>query len=426
MKSGTIVVWTLVAFSATAQLVGQQGDGPILRPKATSTKSSGNAQAVCKFISEHMQLTLPQSPALCSATQEATGDYEINVFSPRDVFESDMRRAWSSALFQTLEAIVTEKSLNGACSAEEPYCFVNVSDSHLTGEGIRYRLILSRKDLNGLRTVVEAFHGAEFSDPWYFTWWEKMMISKESERPQSMAAVESIARGACDDYIRANAITTSLRNRKPPSCLVLLATDKSVYIEIDTSYRARWAVDEDFHDDVGALISNVYTDLPKTFGRTFDRTGYDGEVIVKSPWTNLSDGPQERDFFTVSIRDLEFLYDEIASGARSEADTHMLLLSRYRHEGQTTLASLLRPDQEGSLIVRNAAVVHANFGQDNSVLLQTTDGAEWQTTEQNLIRCGMYPGKEIEVLAIPDKPPSISVDNAGTNCRLDVTFVRGW
>ena len=106
MKSGTIVLWTLVAFTAAMQLMAQQGDGPILHPKTTSMKASGNAQAVCKFISEHMQSKLPQSPTLCSATQETPGDYEINVFSPKDVLESDMRRAWSSALFQTLEALV--------------------------------------------------------------------------------------------------------------------------------------------------------------------------------------------------------------------------------------------------------------------------------------------------------------------------------
>jgi hypothetical protein len=140
MRDGTIIGWTLVAFMATVQLMAQQGEGPILHPKTTSTKSSGNAQAVCKFISEHMQSKLPQSPTLCSATQERPGDYEINVFSPKDVLESDMRRAWSSALFQTLEALVTEKSLEGACSLEKPICFVSVADSHLAGEGIRYRL----------------------------------------------------------------------------------------------------------------------------------------------------------------------------------------------------------------------------------------------------------------------------------------------
>ena len=426
MKGRTIIGWTLVAFMATVQLMAQQGEVPILHPKTTSTKSSGNIQAVCKFISEHMQSKLPQSPTLCSATQEKSGDFEINVFSPKDVLESDMRRAWSSALFQTLEAVVTEKSLEGACALEKPICFVSVADTHLAGASIRYNLILSKKDLDALKVMVEAFNGTEFSDPWYFAWWNDLMISKESDRPRSKGNAELIARGACEDYVQANAITASLRNKKPPSCSVLLATDKSVYIEVDTSYRTKWAIDGDYHDIVGALLSNVYADLPKTIGRAFDSTGYEGQVVVKSPWTNLSDGPQERDYFTVSVRDLEFLYEEIQSGARSEADSHTLLLSRYRSEGQTTLTSLLRPDQEGSLVVRNAAIVATKSGQGNGASVQTTDGAEWRMSEDDLVRCGVSSGSDVSILVVPEKTPALSVQRGGKPCRLDVAFVSGW
>ena len=426
MKGGTIIGWTLVAFMATVQLMAQQGEVPILHPKTTSMKSPGNAQAVCKFISEHMRSKLPQSPTLCSATQERSGDLEINVFSPKDVLESDMRRAWSSALFQTLEAVVTEKSLEGARALEKPICFVSVADTHLAGAGIRYNLILSKKDLDALKALVGAFHGTEFSDQWYFAWWNDLMISKESEHPGSKGNAELIARGACEDYVQANAITASLRNKKPPSCSVLLATDKSVYIEVDTSYRTKWAVDGDFHDDVGALLSNVYADLPKTIGRAFDSTGYDGQVVVKSPWTNLSDGPQERDYFTVSVRDLEFLYEEIESGARSDADSHTLLVSRYRSEGQTTLTSLLRPDQEGSLVVRNAAIVATKSGQGNGASVQTTDGAEWRMSEDDLVRCGVSSGSDVSILVVPEKSPALSVQRGGKLCRLDVAFVSGW
>jgi hypothetical protein len=231
-----------------------------------------------------------------------------------------------------------------------------------------------------------------------------------------------IARGACEDYIQANAITATARNKKPPSCSVLLATDNAIYIEVDTSSRTRWAVDGDFHDIVGALLSNVYADLPKTIGRAFDGTGYDGQVVVKSPWTNLADGPQERDYFAVSLRDLEFLYEEIQSGARNDADSHTLLLSRYRSEGQTTLASLLRPDQEGSLLVRNAAIITINSGQGNTASVQTTDGAEWRVSNYDLLRCGVSPGSDVSIFVVPDKTPSFS----SGRCRLDATFVSGW
>jgi hypothetical protein len=424
MRGGTIVGLALAAFMATAQMMAQQGEGPILHPKSAPTKAPASAQAVCKFISEQMQSKLPQAPTLCSATQEASIDYEINVFSPKNVLEGDMRRAWSSALFQTLEELVEEKSLNGACSNEKPYCFVSVADSHLAGEGIRYRSIVSKSDLERLKILVKALNGTEFSDLWYFVWWDRLMSDKESDRPQSKGNAELIARGACADYVQAHSIVANLRNTKPPSCSVMLATDKSVYIKIETPYRTRWGVEEDFKTTVGAWLSNDYADLPKIIGRAFDGTGYDGQVVVKSPWTNVAEGPQERDYFTVSIRDLEFLYEEIQSGARSEADSHTLLLSLCRREGQTSMNSLLRPDGEGAQ-TRNAAVVTITRGQGTTASLQTTDGAVWLVSNKDLVRCGVIPGSEVFILALPERPVSIS----SRSCRIDAInadFATGW
>ena len=421
MRGGTIVGWALAAFMATAQMMAQQGEGPLLHQKSAPTKASASAQSVCKFISEQMQSRLPQAPTLCSATQEASIDYKINIFSPKNVLEGDMRRAWSSALFKTLEALVTNESLKGACSLEKPICVVSVADSHLSGEGIRYRLFLSKKDLDRQRVLEETLHRAGLFNPWYILWWQYLMDSKESDRPQSKGNAELIARGACEDYIQANAKTTNTRSVRPPSCSVRLATDKSIYIEVETPYRARWAVDRDFQNIVGALLSNEYADLPTTIGRAFDNTSYEGQVIVKSPWTSLSDGPQERDYFTVEIRYLEFLYEEIQSGARSAADSHTLLLSLYRSEGQTTLNSLLRPDGEGGHI-RNAAIVTITRGQGNTASLQTTDGAVWLVSNKDLVRCGVIPGSEVSILALPERPVSIS----SGHCRIDADFVTGW
>ena len=411
MKSGTIVLWTLVAFTAAMQLMAQQGEGPILHPKATSTNSSGNAQAVCKFISEHMQSELPQSPTLCSAMQEATGDYEINVFSPKDVLERDMRKAWSSALFQTLESLVSEKSLNGACSGKKAACWVNVTDSLMAAENIRYRLLLSEA------LVVSATNGnnfKDFSDTWYIMWWNSMMNSKESEHPQSKENAGLIAKDACDAFLRSTAKRFEMLNKPPPSCSVLLATDKSIYVELDSDF-------------IDALVSDNWDALPTIFGKAFDATSYGGQVIVKSPWMSMSDGTQRRIYFTFPLYALEFLFEEIQSGSRSEAESLITLVGDYRGEGQTTLTNLFDSDQKGnSLTLRNAGIAHIKFGQDNSALLQTTDGAEWQTTVQNLVRCGVLPDSEALILLLPDKPPSFSVDNGGSRCGLDVTFVRGW
>lgn len=415
MKSGTTLVWTLVAFTAAVQLMAQKGEGPILHPKTTSTNSSENPQAVCKFISEHMHSELPQSPALCSAMQEATGDYEINVFSPTDVLEGDMRKAWSSALFQTLESLVSEKSLNGACSGKKVACFVNVTDSLMSSENIRYRLLLAGTDSLPLsQALMDSSHITEFSDSWYIMWWDSMMQSKESEHPQSKENAGLIARDACDAFLRSVTKRFEMLNKPPPSCSVLLATDKSLYVEVDSDF-------------VDALVSDNWDGLPTIFGKAFDATSYDGQVIVKSPWIGMSDGTQRRIYFTFPLYGLEFLFEEIRSGSRSEAESLITLVGDFRGEGQTTLTNLLDSDQKGnSLTLRNAGIAHVKFGQDNSALLQTTDGAEWQTTEQNLVRCGVLPDSEALILLLPDKPPSFSVDNGGSRCRLDVTFVRGW
>jgi hypothetical protein len=361
-----------------------------------------------------MQSALPQVPTLCSGKQEVPGYYEISVFSPKDVLEGDMRRAWSSALFQTMEALVSEKSLKGACSSKEPICFVNVTDALMVRTGIRYELLLNQRTVSGVRSVVEAFHGTEFSDSWYFAWWDALMTSKESDRPESTEYAAVLGKTACEGYLQATAAAFRTRDKQPPSCSVLLATDKALYLEMS------------FSDLVGALVSNNLADLPMTIGRALDGTAYDGQVIVKSPWMNMTDGTEGRVYDTVPLHALEFLFEELHSGTRSETDSLSILVSRYRGEGQTTKSDLLRSDQKGSLIIRNAAVVTVKFGQDMTASLQTTDGAEWQVSNENLTRCGVSSGSEISILVIPEKSPSMSVQKHGETCHLDAAFESGW
>lgn len=398
-------------FSVMASLASAQGP---VRSQSTEAVAA-SPDAVCKFISGRMQSSLPQIPTLCSGKQKAPGDYEINVFSPQNVLEGNMRKGWSSALFQTLESLVSDQSLNGACSGKKVACFVSVKDSLMATENVHFRLLLDGTDTLPLpQTIMDSSHITEFSDSWYIMWWDSMMQSKESEHPQSKENAELIAKDACDVFLRSIAKQFEMLNKPPPSCSVLLATDRSIYVELD------------FNELVQALVANNWAGLPTTFGKAFDASSYDGQVIVKSPWMGMSDGTQQRVYYLFPLWALEFLYEEIHSGSRSEAES-LITLVDFRSEGQTTLTSLFDSKQKGNdLTLRNAAVVHVNFGHDSSVLLQTTDGAEWRTTEQNFIRCGVYPGKEVEVLATPDMGPSISVDNEGTNCRLDVTFVRGW
>jgi len=58
--------------------------------------------------------------------------------------------------------------------------------------------------------------------------------------------------------------------------------------------------------------------------------------------------------------------------------------------------------------------------------VQTTDGAEWRMSEDDLVRCGVSSGSDVSILVVPEKTPALSVQRGGKLCRLDVAFVSGW
>jgi hypothetical protein len=407
------------AFAVLWGFAGAMGNVPYAAAQGSQQRQStivtpASPQAVCAFISGKMQSALPQVPTLCSGKQEVSGYYDISIFSPKDVLETDMRRSWSSALFQSFEATVSEKSLNGACSNKETACLVNISDSAMARERTHYLIILDKGSISAVQAEAEAFHGKEFSDPWYLAWWETLMVGKESDHPQSKENAELIAKNACEDYVQASSGALRLRNQPLPSCSVLLATDRAIYIELN------------FPNTFGALTSDATRYLARTVGRAFNGTGYDGQVIVKSPWEKMTNGSEERVYHTISIRDLEFLADEIESGTRSEAESDFILWSRYQGEGQTIKSALRRPDQKDALIVRNAAVVNVKFRKDDKFSLQTTDGSEWELSQENLNRCGAFPGSEVFINALPGETPSISVRQNRGQCLFSATFLGGW
>ena len=237
-----------------------------------------------------------------------------------------------------------------------------------------------------------------------------------------------IARGACEDYIQANAVTANLRNRKPPSCSARLATDKSIYIEVDTSYRTRWAVDGDFNDDCGSFTLNVYADLPKTIGKAFDEQDTDGQVVVKSPWTNLGATVLKS---AITSRFRSAIWSSSMKRFKAAQEAMRIVIRSYgvaiRSEGQTTLNSLLRPDQEGGLIVRNAAIVRLNRVKAIRASVQTTDGAAWRMSEDDLVRCGISSGSDVSILVVPEKSPDFQykkVETVSPRCCFCFRLVK--
>ena len=426
----------VVAVFFSVQISGQN-------TQAQTAPSPASPQTVCAFIVGQMTTLLPQQPTLCSGKQEkAPGYYSISIFSPKNVLEGDMRRAWSSSLFQTLEELVDDKSLNGACSVT-PICFATISDAYMAQHNLRYRTVISKDKISLLRGAASHSSADEFSDHWYVGWWRDLFGSKESDSPGSKENATQLVKRACEDYLAelrkthtsefskkqadhlakeggtlVGTVEQKPEDIKPPSCSVMLATDKSIYIALD------------FADLIDALNPANISELSPTFGRMFDTTGYVGQVVIRSPWTNDSDGPR-RIYDMYPIQAISFAFEEKESRLRDDFDVEDLL-SHFYVPGQMTQHAFLVDPKEHS-VLRDAAVVKYAPGPDDTMLVDTTDGAEWKLSKESYDRCNLHTGDEIEVstllisgnTASTHGPPTLSTDKGGEYCKLTATFVKG-
>ena len=391
-----------------------------------------------------MTTLLPQQPTLCSGEQEkASGYYSISIFSPKNILEGDMRRAWSSALFQTLEELVEDKSLNGACSLTA-ICFATISDAYMAQHNLRYRTVISKDIISLLRGAASHSSADMFSDNWYVGWWRDLLGSKELDSPGSKENATQLGERACEDYLAdlrkthtsefsqkqtdhlakegGTLLGTVQQNPddiKPPSCSVMLATDKTIYITLD------------FADLIDALNPANFSELSPTFGRMFDTTGYDGQVVIRSPWTNDSDGLR-RIYYTYPIRAISFAFEEKESGLRDDFDVEDLL-SHFYVPGQMSQYVFLDDPKEDS-VLRDASVVKYAPGPDDTMLVDTTDGAEWKISKDSFDRCDLRPGDKIDVSTLvfsgnsasTHGPPTLSKGSGWENCKLTASFNKGW
>ncbi|HEY1903307.1 MAG TPA: hypothetical protein VGG56_12790 [Terracidiphilus sp.] len=87
-----------------------------------------------------------------------------------------------------------------------------------------------------------------------------------------------------------------------------------------------------------------------------------------------------------------------------------------------------------SSILANASVVRYATGPDDTVTIDTTDGAEWKISRESFDRCDLSIGREINVSTLLitdgaarlDGPPVLSTQNNAAYCKLAATFVKGW
>jgi hypothetical protein len=379
------------------------------RPAATRAI----ADAVCSFITGRMSLALPQVPTLCVVKNDSPLQYELSVFSPTEVLEGTMRRAWSTALFLTAQTLFFDGALNGTCTfspTEDKHwfgCQLEVSDSYLSQHQLHYRIWLG----NGTKEQM-GIPADPSSDIWYLSWWEMLLHEQKTDHPQSKENAESVGEDACKNYVQAIDRHFKSLNKTVPSCTVMLATDANLYLVVD------------FHDWLDASAANFSFVLGKTVGRALENTGYDGDIIFRSPWMSTNYG-EVREYRIFHLNGLEFCFGEIRSGTRDEAHANFLLESRYASTGQTDRYIFSYGQDE--LVFRNAAVVRIVTKPGDSPLMDLTDGSEWGVPKEAESRCNLDIGREVFISgSSSSKYTSAVASIAGKPCPLNAVFVKGW
>jgi len=373
------------------------------------------ADTVCSFITSKMMSALPTVPTVCAVKEGGPIQYELRVFSPTEVLEGKMRRAWSTALFLTAQDLFFDGELNSTCEEssngnKDWYgCQLDVSDSFLSQHNFYYSL----RPNKGIKTVMQTIPDPS-SDIWYRSWWHFLLDGEELSEPRfkSKGNAELRAESACKDYLEA---TPAVRlHLVPVTCSVLLVTDSSAYAVVDFPDLA-WAVDFNF------VVS-----LLESFGQAFASSGYDGAVIFRSPWTTGTS--PTRVYLMHPLRSIAFSWEEANSGVR-EKFSAALDLAREREMGQINRDVFSSSSEaKDTLHLRNSAILRIIPVQDGYSLIDLTDGSEWSIPTEAQDRCNLNEGIEVSIFSVSGgKPPSLSASAPGKRrCPLDAAFVKGW
>ena len=380
--------------------------------KRSAGSAAASPGAVCAFITGRMDSAIPQVPTLCSGGYRRFGQYVsgdllvIDLFATKDVFQTSMRRAWSSALFQTLQALSAERTLKDACF-EASECIFNISDSTMAENQLRYKLILDQNMMSVLMG-----RGSNFSESWYETWWSFLMAVKADDHPGSKENAEWLGKDACDTYRKESGPTFRALGQPIPACSVMLATDKALVLVIDFS---------------DSMFVNGPSDehlLTQTVGKVLDQTGYKGSVVIRTPWNKRNDGSQSRTYQVYDLDGLEFAYEEFHSGTRSEGSAGFLFSSGpYRLAiGQTDLDKPLDTLNDAAPLY----IIKESPSPDGARFIDTSDGAEWQVSANSMTRCPFAVGDSVNLMKTKELIMFGYLDPGTNACQIDVSFVKGW
>jgi len=372
---------------------------------------------ICAFVTAGMSGALPQLPTFC----EQKSPSEAAVYSPTNVLEGSMRRAWSTALFQTLQ----NAGASGPCS--EHACHISISDSVMSQRLVHYEVWVD-KDLAGrMRTAAAPLGGKDSaSDQWYILWWISLGIVSDSPWPPSAENAFSIAGDACQAYTRAaeplNAVGV-LHNTggdwPSPQCSVLLATKDRVDAVLN------------FQDSFQAGTANYAALLIETFGKSFEFPRYEGDVIIR---TKFDRGFRRYEMY--SLRMLGFLWGEVQSGTRTEPQAFFVLSTLSGSRGQEEEHIFSSTQKEDEIVFRNSAVVRIVPAAGRTIaepappgdgfLVDLTDGSEWLVSRDALDRCKLEVGREVTALGSGSTVPALNAPRGGDACNLNASFVKGW
>jgi len=377
-------------------------DFPNEPEESTADRISEDAGAACSFIMSRMSTALPQSPTLCEQAPSTTAQRKISVFSPVPVLGGGLRRAWSTTLFQTLQAAAKDGPCQNGCS-------VSVSDSRMASRSMHYEMDIS-KVLGAVRTDFSP--GGFGSDQGYFFGWLDLLDGTKNDLSGDSERTESLGDQACKDYVKLlhedRILAENLKSDSHyrfPTCSVMLATASSVYIVLD------------FPDSFMSALGNFREYLPKAFN-SLDR--YEGAVISRGPWDtyngNFGAGVV-RNYNQDSLHWLGFVHDEIASGVRSAEDASSLLHWYCQNWN-------VFPNRMVTTGIARQVGVYKIQKVGTSSQVQLMDGTEWSLSPDSLSRCSLKLGDEVsvsETKSANGEKDSISLMNGP--CNLNASFV---
>ncbi len=375
--------------------------------------NSEQANAICSFIQGRILEALPQAPTLCDEASPDSVYPKVSVFSPVPVLPGNLRRAWSTALFQALQAAAKDGPCRSGCS-------ISVSDAQMALRGMHYETDIS-KDTASLHAEIFPQIGGFASDQAYFWQWSYLLSGTRDDRLGSQEGTESLARNACQDYsrlLREDRMLAELLKQDPkllpglPTCSVMVPTPSSAYIVVD------------FSNSFMPTFADFSDPLPKAF-HYLDR--YEGAVIFRGPWATFSDGTTARYYQQYSLHWLGFVHDEMTSGVRDEGMSFLLLNGDHvRQPGQIYPNAIFGKDSKVGTIVTREAAVYKIKDYRGYARVQLTDGSEWAITPDSVTRCGLKVGDAVSLFAVKSVEADRGISPAKANCNLKASFAGAW